>query len=776
MNQLTYPIQTFLPSDIVVAQFQNVNISTSYFLNMFKTCNPYSIEQCFINNSFVDDIIELIALIKLSPDTLQSSFVSSIPTSLQTSLLLYRNSNIDDDTNISIDVNSYDSSIVTFEKLVRLFQQFNYLDVVPNNRMNITNAQFLINILNGIIQQANVPAQVALQTPIYIEHIQKVTTYIIQIKNNTNISQNYITTVNTIFNSMFNEIDVNILIKLHILLKYINYIDSNKKRESILNIIDALAKRFQDLVSVDSLFDQIYTTVFQPAPVDNRVANRANPLMWTAYEWHLEILDKVYNLGIALTAAQQSEKAISQLLLYPCNDFQIINLSFITENVDTLLLNIYNIYTFLVNAYKSTPLFNICVDILNNNIEPQNSIQDFLYNFYFYLNIALDIPQGTLIHPDTILRNNIQLYVKYRFDNYIQYEQNKMFGIVRNMNSYITMSRDINMCNLLTSLSTYLVSSDFAIEIGNRLRTKISELDTNERASLIKTINRDANISNLVYVADLLVYLQRPTIDHLNLCFQSLEIADIRNIKFNELCTYIYANDAVVQQPLIRLEESFQLPPAPAQQVPPPIAPNTKLPMPIFNATPLHLGIQTSHSTHQKLNSFKGIISSSSSSSINITVNYDSTIYEDMLDLAYTNYNINDSYIPQPYSDRIEEKYKKLSTYHYNVISSIENQQAFTIENTYIFKYMTAYSRLYLINTYLNKYYLSYIYNVNKFETQKNKYTIDSRLSTLLNIVSTMKKSDILIDLCNEADTYLVLDKDEKIKIINNLISKKNLN
>lgn len=62
-NTIEYPISSTLTDDILISQFQDLSISTSYFKYLFDHIPQNSIEKCFVNNTFINDYVDFISLI-----------------------------------------------------------------------------------------------------------------------------------------------------------------------------------------------------------------------------------------------------------------------------------------------------------------------------------------------------------------------------------------------------------------------------------------------------------------------------------------------------------------------------------------------------------------------------------------------------------------------------------------------------------------------------------------------------------------------------------------
>lgn len=62
-NTIEYPISSTLTDDVLISQFQDLSISTSYFKYLFEHVPQKSIEKCFVNNTFINDYVDFISLI-----------------------------------------------------------------------------------------------------------------------------------------------------------------------------------------------------------------------------------------------------------------------------------------------------------------------------------------------------------------------------------------------------------------------------------------------------------------------------------------------------------------------------------------------------------------------------------------------------------------------------------------------------------------------------------------------------------------------------------------
>lgn len=63
-NNIISPISSIKTTDIIINQFQDFKISTSFFNHIFNNnISSYTINKCFINNTFCEDLIELYAQI-----------------------------------------------------------------------------------------------------------------------------------------------------------------------------------------------------------------------------------------------------------------------------------------------------------------------------------------------------------------------------------------------------------------------------------------------------------------------------------------------------------------------------------------------------------------------------------------------------------------------------------------------------------------------------------------------------------------------------------------
>lgn len=89
-NTIEYPISSTLTDDILISQFQDLSISTSYFKYLFDHIPQKSIEKCFVNNTFINDYVDFISLIiqkiyKDNNDSLNSTFLDSTLNSMPNS-------------------------------------------------------------------------------------------------------------------------------------------------------------------------------------------------------------------------------------------------------------------------------------------------------------------------------------------------------------------------------------------------------------------------------------------------------------------------------------------------------------------------------------------------------------------------------------------------------------------------------------------------------------------------------------------------------------------
>lgn len=776
MNQLTYPITQHLSSDVITDQFQNVNISTSYFLNMFKECSPYSIQHALTNNTFVDDLIDLIASIKIEPLELETTMKS--PTfanhtlnmsHLQTSITNY-NSKISNKSTTSVDVSLYLDQITQYEKLVNLYNKYKHLAqpyIMQAPPWNDTLVATLIAFIDpnpnpnhnpGINGHNNNQHQVEMDC------LDNIYTYIRTINNKNIFTPDELNKINNIYKNTFNDTKLNAteFTKLYILLKYAFYLDNKENCETILEITNSTINRYtyilnindQPLINIIDRFtsiknqngyrNQVIQQLFNNFNISNHTPNpNPNPA---------HIIPNPANFGI--------DNDWNILLTTP---FVSINLFFMNEIVNTTAMCIYNIYLLLENVYKCIPLFNIIVKLINDKMKSATM----LYFLITMHQLIANVFNQHVIQPNSILEY-IRSYIDYRYSMHIPFSEPKLYDINMLCNFFFDISHDENLRDSLIRASVYIVSEYFPIDIGNSLREEISKFDNQQLDLLKNRINLNKNLLKTTYVNDLLLYIGKQTNDNFKNCFASLTSSDVRSNQFIDLYSLIYfKNDAIAT---ILLESPNVEPGNPNKQ----LAQQAGV---LTNPNPNneHIGVSSpivtglvDISTRAHLTLSDDISYNSYNISYNSTeVGYSNKIYDDMIEMNYMYYDIDAEYLPQTYNENLFPRYKYLINKHHRSKTDVNS-----VENMFNFKYATAYSRIFLMNELSNQTYNIYTFDkqLNCFKSIHMKYIVDSRLKHVMYAITKMTKLDILEKLCKKNDQYLASDKDEKILIINNII------
>lgn len=771
MNQLTYPITQHLSSDVITDQFQNVNISTSYFLNMFKECNPSSIQHALTNNTFVDDLIDLIASIKIDPLELDNTTLN-MSTNLSNSITNYK-SKISNKSTTSVDVSLYLEQITHYVKLVDLYNKYKHLAqsyIIPNqwnDMLGNTLKAFIDPNPQAFIHNGHIMNQYQVEN----DCLDTIYTYILTINNNTIFTPDELNKINNIYKNTFNDTKLiaTEFTKLYILLKYAFYLDNKENCETILEITNStinryayilnindqpliyIIDRFTSIMNQNGYNNQFITQLFanfntsKPTLVAN-AGNTANPAHINPNPANLGIDD---DWNILLTTVNVS-----------------INLFFIDEIVNTTAMCIYNIYLLLENVYKCIPLFNIIVQLINRRMISANM----LYFLITLHQLIGNVYNQHVIQPSSIL-GYIRSFIDYRYSSYIPHTDNKLYDINNLCMLFFNISYDDDFRDSLIRASLYIVSEYFPIDIGNLLRMEIAQLDQQQLDLLKNRIKLNKNLLKTTYVNDLLLYIEKQTNDRLDNCFASLTSSDVRSDQFIDLYSLIYFKNEDLAEILL---ESPSVPPV---KPPAPNAVPVAPPAPIIPTNPIKLGTD-----HIPVSSpiATGLVDIATRTlgllppgvsmhpSFPIAMNYMSPIYEDMKEMHYMYYDIDAEYLPQTYNENLFPKYKYLINKHHRPDTTSIN----SVENMFNFKYATAYSRIFLMNELSNQTYNIYTFDkqLNCFKSIEMKYIVDSRLKHVMHVITEMSKFELLNSLCDKSDQYLASDKDEKILFINNII------
>lgn len=805
MNQVSYPINKNLNSEIITMQFKNTNISTSYFLNAFKNINPYSIQNCFINNTFTDDVIELIACLKCRPDDLidnttlddplsastlappagATTHASSIHTTTADSsfdelkkTILTMNSPMTSVSSANINQNSI---IVTqFQKLFKLYEIFNvYIFKYKHDMRNIYD--IIISILNAI----RLPDIFQLND--LITNVNIVLYFVANVLSSIGNSQ--IDTINYIFNEVFNQpfnLNINILAKLNILIKYVNYIHNKNHVDKIIEITSSFVKKH--LYILDSVLHNVFayyiiydnptyqidkTTNFHQSIVDF-IRNMYNP-----NDLADETTKKIIEQDIILTAINAS---YGQFTFFSC-----------TTTIDNIILSCFNIANMITSTYKCTPLFNTIVELMNFKIKLEiiNIIIVLYTKFYTF---------GTTKYIDYATLNNIFIsQLMYRYNVHASPDENSLTAAFNGIaiETYNDILKLPHLEDSLLTISAYIVSQQFSLDIAAQIRTRLKAIVDNNQKHLL--INRLGN-EQTSYGKEVIAYLSSKI--SLSDCLKSLNASDIRKPDFISLFSVIFIDDSK-QDPLVRLDQldASYLTTTMVIKSWATTLPDTTLNS-LLDASTIKIlanKIKPNRSTNElvlstnKLSFFDDNITfqmtpplvevkpKSSSLSISIpgpdpdTANlefnptYSLTILDDLISNSYTQYQINDSILPEEYDDNIINKYKICLKKHYEGLQDTSTE---SIENTFRFKYATAYSRMYLIYIHQNVEYTSIVYSqeTNSFNEVKTFYKFDSRIPVVINLISKCNKLELLELFTIYNNDYITSKIEERKKIINEVI------
>lgn len=804
MNQLNYPIQNNVSTSMLISQFNNYNISTSYFLNIFKNYNGYTVNKCLINNQFIDDLIELISLITITTLDRQlgdytikfDASLTGLPedSPIKKSINNYIDSfSADKSMPIIYDINNYITYKDRFIKLIDLylvysFTSFTYTDTTNNTQINIGD---LLHITIDTTQDQDLidRKDIIKNT---IDNYKLITNNIRMMSFFTQEDTDIIDRIYSIYFNLGKNLKILSIFKLYILLKYINYIDNNETRKHIINLIEKISNAFSyTTLEFEYLYPLLEIFDWQFAIKPNAVTS---PIL-------LQTFGRVYPRVIESEDIQNEKNYEYETIIDKiCSDIQGVSYAFVSDDIDTIMINICIIYNYLVPICTQSKIFNRSVELINSelldvNIGKMDDDDDILelgqINYYIYKTLSDRIDTFKNVTPVTFL-NEINMCTHSRFSEFKVIDVNaagktrKLEIICAYLESMHFFIKNDHLAASLNVIATYLISEKFAYDICESVREYMQTLPNQFKKSLINQINNNKLFSNVEYIKNILIYLDNSNETNLNNCFLKVTNKEIRSNIFLQLYEIIHNYSAPEPLFYIGYYSTIDVPNNTIAD-PPSTDPDAYLEgvdtyiipfgIPLEgNLHPIPLKSISENSTITPVRKLDD------QSTLNVKnditdINYTSSIFNDMSNMNYNQYDIVEIFEKQNINENIISKYKSIITIHdinqYDLNDDMVSDEIDNREITFNYKYRTAYSRIYLIYTYLNKKYKSIKYNneTNSYDIIQNKYDIDSKISIILKLCS-IPKINILEKLCSMDESYVAHDKDEKQTTIRDLLNK----
>lgn len=780
MNKLVYPIQNH-NTDIIVQQFNNYDISTSYFLNYFKEISPFTINKCAINNKFVDDIIELISLIKITPLTstnehsLNSSTINDY-TNLNASLSAFVSNKSNSISSNNLEINLFANKIDKFYKIYRSYRALAYwnLNLVDNANRRISMVDYVLSLMLTVDQ-----AQIDIKNNA-IPVLRDIAITINDIQNNTYLSKNDKTLIDTCLANYLSlnyadGLGISYMQKIYILFKYITNIDNGMMHDRLLNLLDKITIKYADFEKKE--YDAAYH-YFAGYANDQTLGGTGVPLV-VPRPARSQISQLIMN-DIQHARHNTATKSYYTRQLGALTYTEHTTLFYIEDSILTYLVNIHLIFSFLRKIQHNFTFYNRIKDLINANNEEYTYLESVLGNYYTTVYVA---PRGNADNIDMLI-HEIEYYIRIIIsdvnmpdDNgitfapyFTRFRFNSSDEILASINNIrILINNTANKHYFSTmKIATYLMSRKFARDMADYLCNILANTKSKNFSTIERQITNNTVLFKKLYTSDILNYLRRPSNDTLNRCFEILNAADIHEDIFSELFEILH-NEINEQPTYLLLNPVFD--PNQIRAGPIPDIVHVESYIDVNLNTPVNDGIAKTWiidaiSPH----SISGSASSTSVGPSLQKLNYSNSILTDLNDDNFTFYDIIETYEPELAFKDTVPSYRQLINIHMNGCDLNLN----TIKNTFICKYKTSYSRLYLLYNYIHILYNKYEYIIkeNKFQTLDFEYEIDNRVPILLECVYK-PKIDLLEELCAGNDQYLNLDNENKKVYIDEFIKSK---